>query len=670
MKKLLFVAPHLSTGGLPQYLLKKIKSLKEDYEIHCVEYNDCTGGILIVQREQVQKLCGERFYVLNENKNKILEIIAKINPDIIHFEEMPEYFMDMNLAFKIYNKNRNYKIIETSHDSSFDSKRKRVFPDQFIFVSNYQKKNVESLDVKSVVIEYPIAVKLRKDRESGLKYLGLDPSKKHVFHVGLFTPRKNQKEFIDYARAMENENIQFHCIGNMADNFKFYWEPLLKSLPKNIKIWGERKDVDNFYSCMDLFLFTSRGHSTDKETAPIVIKEAISYNVQSLFYNLPVYLNRYNLYENVSYLDESSFNNNVGLIKQKLGLKHEEIKHVQIKDGLEQSDIVFVVSTYPNHKTIEETTLKSISQIKKKGHKVILTSHFPLSTDLQNLADYCIYDKNNPILKHNFYSLWTSNNDLFNAKLNFASCNANDYHGLAVALNYQNGISFAKNLGFKNVICSNYDLIIDDKDFSKIDEVTNILKNKKGYFFYDKASEGDTLKTVFFGINTEFYLEKFKYYSTDEYNNIVETNQCSNGLEQFYYNILKNDIDSIHVDYDNNEETFFKNSRYNLFSMVEYLTVLPDFDNNQFVVFSLFNNKIDDRINKFIIKENNKIINETIFQIKKSGYNYIPIKINKDCCYEIENQIIDDKGIVIKKYTEKFDNLKKIDSNGYINFKK
>jgi hypothetical protein len=51
MKKILFIAPHLSTGGLPQFLLKKIQSLINDYEIYCVEYDDITGGVLVVQRK-------------------------------------------------------------------------------------------------------------------------------------------------------------------------------------------------------------------------------------------------------------------------------------------------------------------------------------------------------------------------------------------------------------------------------------------------------------------------------------------------------------------------------------------------------------------------------------------------------------------------------------------
>ena len=38
MQKLLYVAPHLSTGGLPQYLTKKIELLKNEFEIYLVEW--------------------------------------------------------------------------------------------------------------------------------------------------------------------------------------------------------------------------------------------------------------------------------------------------------------------------------------------------------------------------------------------------------------------------------------------------------------------------------------------------------------------------------------------------------------------------------------------------------------------------------------------------------
>ena len=145
----------------------------------------------------------------------------------------------------------------------------------------------------------------------------LDPNLTHFVNVGLFTPRKNQAEIIDYARHLIGQPVQFHFVGNQADNFKHYWEPLMKNLPSNCKVWGERKDVDSFYNAMDVFLFTSKGTIRDKETSPLVIREAIGWNIPSLLYNLPVYCGMYDKYSNLNWLTPN-FESNLKLIKDKI----------------------------------------------------------------------------------------------------------------------------------------------------------------------------------------------------------------------------------------------------------------------------------------------------------------------------------------------------------------
>lgn len=317
--KILYVAPHLSTGGCPQFLLKKIQVLHKDHEIYCVEYSNLGG--FTVQRNQIKELLGNRFFELGENKSKLISIIDKVNPEIVHLEEMPEYFMDGNLGIKLYAKDRKYKIIETSHDSSFDPKNKMFFPDKILFVSKYQLESLKSLDVPMDVCEYPILIRPKNNKEEARRILGLDPTKKHIINVGLFTPRKNQAEIIEYAKRLIDYPVQFHFIGNQADNFKFYWEPLMKNFPSNCVWWNERKDVENFYQAADLFLFTSRGTITDKETSPLVIREAISFNLPSLIYNLPVYLGMYDKYDNIKYLNFDSIEDNCAKILNALNIE-------------------------------------------------------------------------------------------------------------------------------------------------------------------------------------------------------------------------------------------------------------------------------------------------------------------------------------------------------------
>jgi FkbM family methyltransferase len=313
VKKVLFIVPHLSTGGLPQYTLSLIKKIINDVDVYCVEYR-MIADVFVVQRKQIVNLLGDKFYSLKNGDIELQPIIDNIEPDIIHLQEIPELFMNYNDAIELYDIDRNYAIIETSHDSSFKISRKTFFPDKFALISEYQRQEFSKLKIPISIIEFDIEKKERQDREEGLIKLGLDPTIKHILNVGLFTPRKNQSEIFDYAKSMINYPVQFHFVGNQAGNFEHYWKPLIENCPSNVKIWGERSDVDLFYSCMDLFLFVSRGNSGDKETSPLVIREAISYEMPSLIYNLPVYLNMYDKYENIKYLNFEDLEFNKRLI--------------------------------------------------------------------------------------------------------------------------------------------------------------------------------------------------------------------------------------------------------------------------------------------------------------------------------------------------------------------
>ena len=322
-----------------------------DVDVYCIEYA-MIAPAFIIQRNQIIELLGEKFYCLNDDKQSLNDLIQKIQPDIVHLQEMPEFFMSNEVADILYSTDRCYKIVETSHDSSFNSSNKRFFPDYFALISEYQRKEFSKLNIPITLVEYDIEYKERANREETLKKLGLDPNVKHILNVGLFTPRKNQAEIFEYAKKMLDQPVQFHFLGNQADNFHSYWEPLLRDVPKNVKIWGERGDVDVFYSCMDLFLFTSRGHDNDKETSPLVIREAIGYNIPSLIYNLPVYLGMYDAYDVIDYLDFNNLDNNVTKIMNKLNLHQNQI---------EEKKVAIVISTYSKSEFMQEKTIECIN---------------------------------------------------------------------------------------------------------------------------------------------------------------------------------------------------------------------------------------------------------------------------------------------------------------------
>ncbi len=581
--RILFITPHLSTGGCPQYLLKKIQLLNDLNDVYCVEYND-HGEWFNIQKTQIRELLGSKYRPLKDNKKELLSIISEIKPDIIHLEEMPEYYMDVEVASEIYRNDRKYFIVETSHDSSFDSATKKFFPDRFVFVSEYQKRNVERFNIQSHVIEYPILIKERKNRIETLLSLGLDPNMFHILNVGLFSPRKNQAEIIEYARKMTDKHVQFHFIGNIAGNFQQYWEPLLKNLPTNCKLWGERSDVDTFFSCMDLFLFTSRGTVNDKETSPIVIREAISYKIPTLIYNLPVYLGMYDKYSNIQYLDWN-VNENV-----------DKIEKYITNDLKKDISYSYVVSSYPVTDIIKNTTLDCLNRL-TNSHRILVT-HYNEFNELEKSAETVVYDPSNPIIKHSYYSRYWYNMQNFKVDLNLKFADNDNYHGLAVWTNYQNGIRRSNELGYKYSVCMNFDMLIDAKDLDVISDIVNQLETSKkgGFFMYEKAGEGDTLKTVFFVINNQFFINNFDDVRTpDEYQmSVIKHQSPSNSLENYVHSSIKNKLSDLII-VNKTEQELLPNSKVNLFSCVDYFSVVPVQNDNKFVLWKNSSNLIDNR---------------------------------------------------------------------------
>ena len=276
---------------MPEYLKNKIEKIKDQAEVWVFEKRHEKSYNTI--RKRIESLIGsERIITWGDNPEDILlRSIHEIQPDVIHFEEPCEQFLSDHMLDQIFRENRRYRIFETMHDSSVSPLEKVYLPDKFIVVSPWQVKLLQSLNVPIEVIEHELPQRNFRDYEGSRNQLGLDPNKKHIIQIGIFTPRKNQRETAELANLLPE--YQFHFIGTLAENFKWYWEPILSKLPSNCKIWGERNDVDLFYQAADLVIFPSIALFNDKETSPLVIKESIAWKSPLLLRNLPVYVDMY-----------------------------------------------------------------------------------------------------------------------------------------------------------------------------------------------------------------------------------------------------------------------------------------------------------------------------------------------------------------------------------------
>ena len=300
--KILFLAPHLSTGGMPAFLLKRIENIikHEELELFVVEYTNFSDEY-VVQKNKIKELIKpENFFTLGEDKYSLMEIIKSNNIDIIHSDEILEGFGQVvpdSLLNDLYSNSRTWKIVETCHNVWFNpNTSKRFNPDGYAFCTPWHKMSTFSqMPSYSEVMEHPIENKVPtlEEKSQAKEILGLDPNKKHIINVGLWTSGKNQKEGVELAKQLEQSNpeIQFHFIGNQAINFAEYWGPIMSDIPSNVTVWGERHDTDLFMRAADVFMFNSTW-----ECNPLVVREAISHGLKIISRNLPQYMDMFTPY--------------------------------------------------------------------------------------------------------------------------------------------------------------------------------------------------------------------------------------------------------------------------------------------------------------------------------------------------------------------------------------
>ena len=400
--KLLFLAPHLSTGGMPSFLLKRIQELikyNKDIEIFVIEYS-YYGPAYVVQRNQIIDIIGDdHFFELGSNKDRVIDIIKENNIDIVHIDENVEMLnepMSTNVLNALYSDDRTWRMVETCHNIWFNANQNKIYnPDSYIFCTSWHESNTFSdLPSPKTTIQFPLENKKPTlvDRLESKRQLNFESDKIHIINVGLWTSGKNQKEGVEVAKLLyeTNPEIVFHFIGNQAPNFKDYWEPIMGDIPPNVKVWGEMDNVDLFMQSSDILMFNST-----LECNPLVVREAISHELKIITRTLPQYMG---IYDRYVYPIESSNVNELKDLILKVIKSENKYKNV-IDENYEFSKTH--IDTY------KQTLLNSPIKQKKMENNIQIITHFVEAPFIeikgQSSADYKIkvYNENDSCIYEN-----------------------------------------------------------------------------------------------------------------------------------------------------------------------------------------------------------------------------------------------------------------------------
>jgi hypothetical protein len=519
-------------------------------------------------------------------------------------------------------------------------------PDKFIFVSSYNSFKYINLDVPMEVIEYPIDKKER-NKIQRQKEFGLDPEYKHFVTVGLFTPRKNQAYAFELAERLKNHKVKFHFLGNQAGNFADYWKPLMDKKPDNCVVWGERNDVNQFLEASDVFFFPSKGDRGNKELNPIAIKEAMQYDdLIKVMYNLDVYCNKYNDAENMVYLTGDISSDATNIVK---------ILNLDVLD-----EECIILGTYPNIKDRIQWTKDTINSLKPLGRKIILVSHYPVDTDIQNMVDCYIYDGHNPLTHHSYYTRFYNDRPDYFAEININGLKSSN-QSLTVLTNMFNGAKAAKELGCKRFFYNTYDVTLDPKDIPAVNEA--FRTNKKLYAATLPTPQGKGIQTNGIMFDTDFFLKEFDDVRTpDEWNAVCKRRKCENYLEDYLSKVIfsfnPNDVQVI----TNDKDTILIHSGLGVASNSEYYSIIPVVGKPNFYVFYFFTYNRD---NRMIYVSVGDLIWKRIIPSQKHEWAYEfefkgdPIKVRMDFydgdnAYKVEEFELTKENLHLYENTGKF----------------
>jgi len=161
---------------------------------------------------------------------------------------------------------------------------------------------------------------------------------------------------------------------------------------------------------------------------------------------------------------------------------------------------LFIIDSYPKTEKQIQTLKECILSIKIIGWDILLVSHYPVTTEIQEMVTYYIYDKNNLFVPPNITPHIFISNEFFDSKIYLSG------HALAITINMFNGFKFAENYNYDFCYFMECDSILTNNDINKLTSLvdTMVLENKDMIVFNPKEF---IVKDCYYGEDGAFFYE-------------------------------------------------------------------------------------------------------------------------------------------------------------------
>jgi hypothetical protein len=241
---------------------------------------------------------------------------------------------------------------------------------------------------------------------------------------------------------------------------------------------------------------------------------------------------------------------------------------------------IIIINSYANTDEKLNVLFNYILQIKKSNNHILLTSHLPLPSNIVELVNYYIYDKENLLLPiERSPVVWFADYEEY-INLNCSR------HAYTIIKNVYNSLNFAKSLGYKNFIFSEGDCVFNNEGVDKLQCIYDILENTNKKLFMFKLENQIYNKhkflyiTNFFAGNIDYFLKNIPLVkSFEEWCNVPPYSNGSEMLESLFVEMIQPLLNETH------EETRPINSYFN----ESEIDVFHTFDNFYQILYNLEN---------------------------------------------------------------------------------
>ena len=134
---------------------------------------------------------------------------------------------------------------------------------------------------------------------------------------------------------------------------------------------------------------------------------------------------------------------------------------------------LFIIDTYPVSPKQEEILIECIEKLKFLKWDILLVSHLPIKTEIQEMVDYLIYDKDNTFLPSNITPF-----NWFEIGGNLKVEILNGGHTLPICRNMFNSIKFAEDNYYDFFFFLEFDNLFSESDLLKFNDKYSKYRNK------------------------------------------------------------------------------------------------------------------------------------------------------------------------------------------------